>query len=53
MYSKIDKGEKKMKEKMIEVINEVLSELDDKKVELYYRMILNTYVKALKRGNRK
>ncbi len=41
-----------MKEKMIEVINEVLSELDDKKVELYYRMILNTYVKALKRGNK-
>ena len=37
---------------MIEVINEVLSELDDKKVELYYRMILKTYVEAVKRGKK-
>lgn len=53
MYLKIDKEKKKMRKAMIKVINEVLSELDDKNVELFYRMILNTYVKALKRGNKK
>lgn len=42
-----------MKEEMIKVINEVLGELDDKTVALYYQMILNTYVKAVKEGSEK